>query len=171
MKQFKLFIILFLLFLIEGTIMPHLVPYQTGDHYEIVPAFVMVAVLMIAFFGNVRWGMRYAVLFGLLTDIVNTSVIGVYAFSMGLSLYITYLLSRWVNLNLMMTLALSVFGVLLLQTEVYLIYLMIGVTTQTMASFLIWRLPTTLGFNAVFALILFFPFRHFLTEMGTENIR
>jgi rod shape-determining protein MreD len=171
MKQFKLFLFLFLLFLIEGTIMPHLIPYQTGDHFELVPAFVMVAVLMIAFFANVHWGMRYAILFGLLMDIVNTSVIGVYAFSMGLSLYITYLLSRWVNLNLIMTLVLSIFGVLLLQTEVYLIYLMIGVTTQPTASFLIWRLPSTLGLNAAFALILFFPFRHFLIGMRTENMR
>lgn len=151
--------------------MPHVLPWQTGDHFEMVPAFVMVAVLLTAFFTNVHWGIRYAILFGLLNDIVNTSVIGVYAFSMGLALYITYLLSKWVNLNLMMALALSAFGVLLCQTEVYLIYLMIGVTAQPMTTFLIWRLPPTLAFNVIFTLILYFPFRHFLSGMDEEAVR
>ncbi|WP_238537522.1 rod shape-determining protein MreD [Sporolactobacillus vineae] len=167
----KLFFILFLLFLIEGTVLPHVLPLQTGDHFEIVPAFVMVAVLLIAFFANVRWGMRYAILFGLLNDIVNTSVIGVYAFSMGLSLYLTYLLSKWVNLNLMTALALSAFGVLLCQIEVYLIYLMIGVTTQPVTAFLIWRLPPTLVLNIIFTLIFYFPFWHFLSGMDEEDVR
>lgn len=171
MKQLKLFLILFLLFLIEGTIMPRLIPYQTGDHFEIVPAFVMVAVLLTAFFTNIRWGMRYAILFGLLNDIVNTSVIGVYAFSMGLAVYITYLLSRWVNLNMMMTLALSIFGVLLCQTEVYLIYMMIGVTAQPADTFLIWHLPPTLVLNAAFTVIIYYPFRRFLSGMVEDPIR
>lgn len=170
MKQFKLFILLFLAFLLEGTIMMYIFPYENWGHIQMIPNFLFVLLLMVAFFADQQWGISYAIIFGLLTDLVYTSVIGVYGFSMGLAVYVTYSLSRWVNMNVVMTLILTAFGVFFLQTEVYLIYVMIGLTHQSLNEFLQWRIPATLGLNAVFALIVYLPFRGFLTSIRETDV-
>ncbi|TGA99486.1 rod shape-determining protein MreD [Sporolactobacillus shoreae] len=170
MKQFKLFIFLFFTFMAEGTIMMHFIPYENWGHIQIVPDFLFVLLLMVAFFADEGWGMRYAIVFGLLTDLVYTSIIGVYAFSMGLAVYVTYSLSKWVNMNIVMTAVLSAFGVFFLQTEVYLIYLMIRLTDQPMNIFFQWRIPATIGLNIVFTLVVYFPFKRFLSGMKKTEL-
>lgn len=165
MKQLKLFIILFLLFLIQGTILTRLPIGTIWKSVQIVPDFLFVALLMISFFAGSSLAMRYAVFFGLLTDLVYTSVIGVYAFSMTLAVYLVSSAARWLNLNTMTVVLLAGLGVCLLQAEVYLIYLAIGLTAQPPLDFLRWRLPATFLLNAAFALVIYYPFHHFLQSM------
>ncbi|GGL41249.1 rod shape-determining protein MreD [Sporolactobacillus putidus] len=166
MKQLKLFIILFLLFLTQGTILTRL-PFGTiWKPVQIVPDFLFVALLMVSFFAGSKLGMRYAVFFGLLTDLIYTSVIGVYAFSMTLAVYLVSSAARWLNLNTATVMLLTGLGVCLLQAEVYVIYLTIGLTAQQPLDFLRWRLPATFLLNAVFALAIYHPFHRFLRSMA-----
>ncbi|RYL94684.1 rod shape-determining protein MreD [Sporolactobacillus sp. Y61] len=160
MKRFGLFLILFLLFVLEGTIFARFLPVGNAYQVQIVPAFVFVAILLMAFFGD--YAIRYAVLFGFLIDLVYTSTLGVYAFCMGLTVYLIHALSKWLSMNVATTLLLVAAGVCLLQTGVYVIYLMIGQTDQTLLSFFKFRLPGTVAVNVAFALIIYYPFRRFL---------
>lgn len=166
MKQLKLFIFLFLLYLIQGTILTRLPLETIWKPVQIVPDFLFVALLMVSFFASGRWAMRYAILFGFLIDLVYTSVIGVYAFSMTLAVYLVSAIAKWLNLNVVTVLLLTSLGICLLQTEVYVIYSVIGVTSQQPAAFLRWRIPATLLFNAVFTLLIYHPFHRFLHSMA-----
>ncbi|MDN3955512.1 rod shape-determining protein MreD [Sporolactobacillus laevolacticus] len=166
MKQIKVFIFLFLLFLIQGTVMP-LFPFSYAwGKAQIVPEFVLVALLMVAFFGSISWGLKYAVLFGFLIDIVYSSVLGVYAFSLAVAVYCAQIISRWVNMNAAMTMLLVVAGVCIMQCEVYVIYLMIGLTDQQPAFFFQWNLIPTVLLNVLFAAIIYYPFRRYLERIS-----
>ncbi|MCO7127948.1 rod shape-determining protein MreD [Sporolactobacillus shoreicorticis] len=166
MKQSKIFILLFLLFLIQGTVMP-LFPFnRVGTNIQIVPEFVFIVLLMLTFFGSPNWGLKYAVLFGFLTDIVYASVLGVYAFCLTLTVYLVYAISKWVNMNIAMTVLLTVAGVCMLEFGVYVVYLMIGVTDQQFDLFLQFRLLPTICLNAVFTMLIYYPFRRFFEKLS-----
>ncbi|MCI1881179.1 MAG: rod shape-determining protein MreD [Sporolactobacillus sp.] len=165
MKQMKLFGLLLLIFLVEGTIIPRLFNLADWGRLQAVPDFLLVTLLMVAFFADATSAVLYGILFGFLTDLVFTPVLGVYAFGMGFTVYLIYVLSKWLNTNAFVTTALSAVGVCLLQFQVYFIYLMIGVTDQQIGEFLQWRLPVTIGLNVCFAIVAYYPFRHFLSGM------
>lgn len=165
-KQIKLFLFLFALFIFEGTVMTVFSPDRIWDHVQLVPNFVMVAVLMVSFFCNRSLALRYAVFFGFLGDIVYTSVLGVYAFCMGFTVYLLASLSKLFNMNALAVMVASLLGVCLLQIEVYFIYHLIGVTNQTFWTFLAGHLPPTLVLNAAFTILIFYPFRRFLLGMA-----
>ncbi|GAY75135.1 rod shape-determining protein MreD [Sporolactobacillus inulinus] len=165
MKQSKVFILLFFLFIIQGTVIP-LIPLFHAWDIQWVPEFVFVAILMIAFFGSLSWGMRYALIFGFMTDIVYSSVLGVYAFSLTLTVYLMSMISRWVNLNLVITILLVAAGIVAMEFQVYVIYLMIGLTDQSLGVFFQARVPSTLVLNALFTLLIYYPFRRYLVKMS-----
>lgn len=170
MKRVKLFLILFLLFLLEGTIMPRLLAASSWwSPAQPVPNFLLVALLMISFFAGGSLAVGYAILFGFMTDLIYTSTLGVYAFCMGLAVYLIFSLSRWLTMNAAMTFLLIVAGVCLLQAEVYIIYLAIGQTAQPLQLFLQWRMPATAVLNAVFAMIIYYPFHRFLVNMNADR--
>jgi rod shape-determining protein MreD len=168
LKQSKVFILLFLLFLVQGTVMP-LVPisYAWGK-LQLVPEFTLVTLLMIAFFGSLSWGLKYAVLFGFLADIIYSSVLGVYAFSVTLTVYLIHGISKWVNMNVAMTVLLVSVGVCIMQIEAYVIYMMIGVTNQEPGFFFRSRLLPTVLLNGVFTLLIYYPLRRFLESISDE---
>ncbi|MET1247482.1 rod shape-determining protein MreD [Sporolactobacillus sp. STCC-11] len=168
MKQSKVFILLFLLFLVQGTVMP-LVPisYAWGK-LQIVPEFTFVTLLMIAFFGSLNWGLKYAVLFGFLADIIYSSVLGVYAFTVTLTVYLIHGISKWVNMNVAMTVLLVAVGVCIMQIQAYVIYMMIGVTNQEPGLFFRSRLLPTVLLNGIFTLLIYYPLRRFLESISDE---
>ncbi|RYL93878.1 rod shape-determining protein MreD [Sporolactobacillus sp. THM7-4] len=171
MRQLKLFLFLFLLFLFQGTVMVHFSLNNMWGKVQMVPDFLLVACLMVSFFADMKTGLQYAILFGFLIDLVYTSVIGVYAFSLGLAVYLVYSLSKFFNMNAATVLMLSLIGVFLLQTEVYVIYSVIGLIRQPLSGFLQWRLPATLALNGAFTLIIYYPFRSFLRKMSEFEVQ
>ncbi|MFT8391791.1 MAG: rod shape-determining protein MreD [Sporolactobacillus sp.] len=162
MKQFKLFMILFLTLLVQGTIMPRFLNTTSNSSVQMVPEFIFVFLLLTAVFGRVEWSIRYALIFGFLTDIIFTPVLGVYAFSMTLAVYLCTQVARWFNLTIVSALLISVLGVAIDQVIVYFIYLMIGVTDQEFLLFLSNHLLPTLILNAAFMVIAYYPFRLFI---------
>ncbi|WKB36837.1 rod shape-determining protein MreD [Terrilactibacillus sp. S3-3] len=166
MKQIKLFLFLFVLFIFEGTVMTVFSPGGIWDRVQLVPNFVMVLFLWFPFFITAVWHCAMLFFFfGLLGDIVYTSVLGVYAFCMGFTVYFIASLSKLFNMNVLVVLVAAILGVCLLQTEVYFIYHLIGVTNQTFLAFLVRHLPPTLILNAAFTILIYYPFRRFLIGM------
>ncbi|MFT8318289.1 MAG: rod shape-determining protein MreD [Sporolactobacillus sp.] len=162
MKQFKLFLLLFFILLFQGTVMPLILESRNLAHIQMVPEFLLIILLMTALFGHFSWGMRYALIFGLLIDMIFSQILGVHAFAMALSVYLTYQLSRWININIATTLLLTSAGVIVNQVIAYLIYQMIGLTDQNLLFFLYNHLLPTLLLNAAFSIILYYPVRRFM---------
>lgn len=167
MKQVKLFLILFLLFILQGTILTVFSPQWFGVKLAIVPHFVMVVVLLVGLFVNKGKGLRYGILFGFLIDMTYTSVLGVYAFCMGVTVYFLSYLAKVFHLNIFVVFLLTLLGVGLLEIEVYGVYSLIGLADEPFMAFLKNRLWMTALLNGVFALIFFFPLRRFMLSIET----
>lgn len=166
MKQFKLFLILFFTLLVQGTVMPLILGSRNLEQIQMVPEFLLVILLLTALFGRFSWSMRYALIFGLIVDVVFSQILGVHAFAMALSVYLTYRFSRWINLNIATALLLTSLGVVLNQMIVYLIYLMIGLTDQPTMFFLYSHLLPTVVLNAAFSLVFYYPIRQFMGSVS-----
>ncbi|WP_243646905.1 rod shape-determining protein MreD [Scopulibacillus darangshiensis] len=165
----KLFLILFLLFIVQGTVMTVFSPEWFGYHIPMIPHFIMVTVLFIAFFVNRGQALKYGIIFGFMIDLVYTTVLGVYAFCIGLTAYILSYLTKAFHMNIYVVLFVCMFGVSLLELEVYSIYSLIGMADQSFSNFVKWRLPPTAILNGVFAVIVFYPLRRFLETVETDS--
>lgn len=169
MKQTLLFLILFLLFILEGTVMQDFTPKLHGEYIPVVPHFVLVALLLMGLLQSRRKAMIYGIIFGLLTDIIYTDLIGVYAFTMTLTIYLISYLSKFFHTNLFVIFFIVLLGISLLEFQVYGIYLLLGKASLSIDTFVKWRLPPVYILNGAFIILLFYPFRKFLSEMETET--
>lgn len=170
MKQSLLFLILFFLFISEGTIMQVHTPMWHGAYLPIVPHFVFIAILLIGLLRSRTQALIYSLIFGLLTDIMYTDLIGVYLFTMTLSVYLISLLSKYFHMNLFVVFFTCLLGVSLLEFQVYGIYTLVGKSVQSIYEFINWRLPPIYILNGAFVLLLFYPFRKFLLSMEVESV-
>ncbi|RXI98402.1 rod shape-determining protein MreD [Anaerobacillus alkaliphilus] len=169
MQRFLLPFIIFLLFIIEGTIMQIITPERFGSDYIIIPRFAFVVVIIVAIFFGRTTGTVYALVLGLLQDVIYTHVLGVYMFSMA---FITYLLGfsfKVFQKNLFLLIITAVFGTILLDYLVYGIYSMIGITTILHNLFFYERLMPSLIVNTVFLIIFSFPLRKLLIFLQNKD--
>ncbi len=167
MKQVKLFLILFLLFILQGTIFTVFSPQWFGVDLAIVPHFVMVTILFIALYINKSYALRYGIIFGFLIDLIYTNVLGVYAFCIAVTVYFLSYLSKLFHLNIFVVFLLTIFGTGLLELEIYSIYSLIGLANEPIMHFLKNRLWMTALLNGIFAVIFFFPLRRFMLSVNT----
>lgn len=166
MRQLKLFLFLLVVFLFQGTVYTYLPVERAMEDVQVVPCFLLVSLLLIAFFIGGGIALRYAILFGFLVDLVYTPIIGAYAFSLALTVYLVHSFSRLFNKNLATVLMLVLIGVVLLQLFVYGIYTIISLIDQPFMDMLQRRLPATVMLNGVFTLIVYYPLRKFLRDLA-----
>lgn len=128
------------------------------------PKFVLIALIFLAFYGPKNYYVGYALLFGALTDIVYSEVIGIYLLAYPVVCYLVYLMRTVVQNNYIIALIISLVGVALVESFSYLINLVIRMTTIPMEVFIASRLLPTLLFNAVFLVIAMY----FLRKMAEK---
>src|SRR5690625_8018800 len=93
MKHLYLPLILFLMLNLEGVAIELLPNFLVNTSSLIVPPWVLVLLIFIAIFfddEDTYYSVLYAVVFGLLIDIVYTNVLDVYMFSYVIIIYIIY---------------------------------------------------------------------------------
>jgi rod shape-determining protein MreD len=152
---------MFLLFIIETTIVPWLVPIEW--YGRVVPHFAFIFVLYSALYTGRHAALVLGLSFGLLQDIVFYGhMLGVHTFAMGLCGYATGLLLERKRSPLL--LALSVIGLasLLYDSVVYLIYRAFRVTSETYSYVLMDSILPSLFLQLGFALAVYIPARKLL---------
>jgi rod shape-determining protein MreD len=169
-REVKLFFILFVLFLLQGTVMQVFSPAWFGWHFSAIPHFVLIAILLIGLFYDRTRAVWYGLTFGFLIDVVYTNVLGVYAFCIALTGYLFSLLSRIFHLYLVVVVLIGILAVACLEFEVYGIYGLIGKAPEPLDHFLQWRLVPTLVLNGAFLILIFYPFRRMLVSMRSHKI-
>lgn len=90
MIRYLLFLVLFIFFIFEGTVFQIIAPDMFGTPYTFVPRWVFAIIIFAGIYRGRATGTMYAVIFGVIYDVVFMSILGIYAFGMGL---IAYLLS------------------------------------------------------------------------------
>src|SRR5690625_4122041 len=97
MKRLYLPLILFLFIVLEGVALDLLPVQLLSAQTLIVPHWVFIILIFIVIFydkEDTYYSIVYAVIFGLLIDIVYTGILGIYMFSYGFGIYIIHELTR-----------------------------------------------------------------------------
>ncbi|MFC4022643.1 rod shape-determining protein MreD [Oceanobacillus longus] len=160
MKHLFFPLILFLLTILEGVALELLPSDLVMGNLMLVPHWVFAFLVYLAVFydkDHTYHSIVYALLFGLLIDVVYTGVLGVYMFSYGLATYIIHGLKKILHGNFYVLVLLGAVGVLLADLFIYLIYTSVGLADMVFEDYTFSRMIPTVLSNLVFILLLY-PF-------------
>lgn len=173
MKRLYLPLILFLFLVLEGVAL-ELLPSSLINNYSlIIPHWIFVILVFITIFYDLEdtyYSILYAVIFGLLIDVVYTGVLGVYMFSYAFSIYIIHELKRLVHANFYVTMIMGILGLAIADLSIHMIFKVVGIIDIFWVDYLIYRLLPTLLANLIF-LIIFYPIvKQRFIKWGSEQL-
>ncbi|WP_171038030.1 rod shape-determining protein MreD [Aquibacillus sediminis] len=171
MARIYLPLFLLLLLVIEGVALDFLPQRIFSEQWIIIPHWLLVFLLMIAVFydfENTYFSVLYAIIFGMLIDIVYTNVLGVYMFSYALVVYIIHGMKKLLHLNLFVVLLYTVIGISLADFFIFTVYLFIGADSISWEAYASTRLLPTLIANGLF-LFLIYPINRKLIQWSIER--
>ncbi|EFM09303.1 rod shape-determining protein MreD [Paenibacillus curdlanolyticus YK9] len=161
----RLVVLMFVLFLIEGTLVPWFMPEQlTG---RLIPHFTFVIVLYTALYGGRHKALVLGLVFGLLQDIVYYGhLLGIHSFSMGLLGYLTGLLLEKKRVTMMSALLVVTVCCLVYETVIYGVYLVFRFTRETYEYAMIDHILLSTFLQLGFALVVYVPVRRWVDRSG-----
>ncbi|MBU9721902.1 rod shape-determining protein MreD [Bacillus alkalicola] len=159
MRRYLLFIVLFILFIAEGTIYQVFAPDFRGSDYLFIPRWVFMIIIFAGIYRGRAIGTLHAVIFGVLYDIIFSSVLGIYTFAMGLIAYLFSIAHPFFQRNLVVSISMSIIAVMILEYFVYGFMLLLGYTTVLHEEFLYIRFIPTVIMNLVVIAVLAYPLR------------
>lgn len=173
MKRLYLPIILFLFLVLEGVALDLLPASLLNSHTLIVPHWVFVFLLFVTVFydqEDTYYAILYGIIFGLLIDVVYTSVLGIYMFSYTFIIYIIHELKRLIHANFYAVTILGIVGISGIDLSIYIIYKMVGLASMPWNDYFMFRLLPTMLANLIFLMILYPIIRKRLEKWGTEQL-
>ena len=97
MRKSILHILLFLFFLIEGTVIQYISPDFYGYNLVIIPRFVLVFIVFISIYKDQKYAMVLGLIFGVLYDLIYGYVFGVYMIGMIGTAYLSGWLTQFLH--------------------------------------------------------------------------
>ncbi|MET3697391.1 rod shape-determining protein MreD [Bacillus oleivorans] len=128
----------------------------------LVPRFLFCVLFFIVLFYSRSQGFIYAVVFGLIYDVVHTEVLGVYLTLFPLLCYLMDRLMKIFHHHLIIIIFVTLLGMTGLEFFVYELNVLLQVTDMNMESFVQQRLLPTIYMNGVFLFLFSFPLKKFL---------
>ncbi|WP_416151350.1 rod shape-determining protein MreD [Salipaludibacillus sp. HK11] len=157
--RYSTFIVLFILFIIEGTVYQVFAPDFYGVAYQLIPRWMFMLILVAGIYRGRGYGLLYGIIFGIFYDIIYSQVLGIYTFGMGLLAYLLCNPLPYIKKNIFVVILMVTFGVALLEYYVYGMMLLLGNTTLLHETFLSVRFIPTMIMNFVIIAALAFPLR------------
>ncbi len=168
MSMNRVLLLMLLLFLLEGTVMPWLIPEGYGS--RIIPHFVFVIVMYSALYGTRHRALLLGAGFGLLQDIIYYGhLIGANAFIMGLIGYFTGVWLERRRVTVMMAIAVIGFGCILYDTTLLYVYKVFRLSNASYAWALLEYILPSMFLQLVFALACYIPVRKIFESQHISN--
>ncbi len=168
MKRSMIWWIMLMLFLLEGSLLPWVIP--GGLQSQIAPHLVLIAVIFCGFFVGRHYAMAAGLLFGFMHDILYYGyMLGIYAFAAGLTGYGAGLFPNRHHWNVMHVLAATAGGLIFFDAVVYLLYTFFVINEESWTWLLLHRFLPSLAFNLLMALLLYVPIRTLLERVGSTS--
>lgn len=162
--------VLFVAFFLLESLFVELLPGEYFDSDQIfVPRILMIAILFLTIYGGKTHGIVYGFIFGLLFDVVYTEVIGIYLFMFPLIAYLTAMLMKVLQANILISTIVTVLGIILLELGVYELNFLIHITDMPFSMFAEHRLFPTAILNLAFTLVLAFPLKRHFEKWAEEH--
>jgi len=167
MSMNRIILIMLLLFVMEGSLLPWLIPSGYGG--RIIPHFVFVVVIFASMYSGRHRALMLGAGFGLLQDIVYYGhMLGPHTFMMGLIGYLAGILFERRRATLLMALSIVGMACLLYDTALYFIYRIFRITNETYAWAVLEYILPSLFLQVAFALTFYVPLRR-LFEAGLQG--
>jgi len=153
--------ILFISYILEGTVVQVFSTNAWEGSFYVLPRFVLVLLVFISLYIGRRRAFLLGVIFGLFFDIQYSDVIGVYAFSLAIIPYLSALAYQYFQLNVFLIILTVFFSVYIQECVIFYLYRLFGLADVPFH----WltHLPTA-AFNAFFAIVVYFPLTKYLEK-------
>jgi rod shape-determining protein MreD len=172
MQRYLLPVILYIVFLFEGTILPMIIPMSWQSRIGIAPHFAFIIILFIAIYVSRHWALAYGLGFGALQDIVYYGpMLGTYTFGMGLISYLIGMMALRSKPSMVMSIMLILIGNLLLDLLIFGIYRIFQITHLTIDYALTHHVLPSLLINLLFALVVYVPIRKLLDHIESTRVK
>ncbi|TCS79062.1 rod shape-determining protein MreD [Tepidibacillus fermentans] len=169
MQKFWTYSILFLLFILEGTVFQFLSVDYFYSLVTIVPHFVLVLIVFISIFQDRKKGLFIGLIFGFLYDVVYGKMIGINLMGMALvgyfSGWLTLYFQRSFPLYVMIE-TLTIFLFELYSFGTLRLFQLIDISLKW--AFIQVMIPTVIV-NGIFAILIFKPFQFLIEEEMIED--
>jgi rod shape-determining protein MreD len=172
MQRYLLPVILYVLFLFEGTVVPLMLPSSWQSRIDVTSHFTFIVILFIAIYVSRHWALAYGLAFGMLHDIVYYGpMLGTYAFAIGLISYLIGLLSFFSKANMLASMLLILLGNFLLESMVYGIYRVFQITHISIHFAMTYHILPSMLVNLLFAILIYVPIRKLLENISAARDR
>ncbi|WP_042199645.1 rod shape-determining protein MreD [Paenibacillus camerounensis] len=168
MRRSVLVLLLFLLFIVQGTLLPWLLP----DVWQmrIIPNLVFIVILFVTIYHHRHTALILGLSFGILHDVVFYGrILGAHSFAMGLSAYLIGLIFQIPRAPLPLMMSVVLLGSLLEDSILFSIYSVFNLNREPYNwALLNYMLPTML-FHFAIGLLLYIPVRRQLELIKKET--
>ncbi|TDF97638.1 rod shape-determining protein MreD [Paenibacillus piri] len=160
MKRNWLWLILTVLFILEGTLLQWIIPSVWQSKVYVAPHFILVIVLYIGLYVNRHTALVYGLIFGILQDIIYYSpMLGPISFAMGLSGYLAGLTNRRLYSNIVVSMLVIALGNLLFESIIFGLYRLFQITHLDLQWVFFHQMLPSMLINLLFALVVYVPVR------------
>lgn len=174
MRKYIIPLTCLLLLSMQGMAMSLLPASLVYSELLITPHWVLVYLFILTIFydkDDTYLSVWYGLIFGLLLDIVYTGVLGVYMITYTVVVYAIHGCNRWFHSNFLAVSLLTIVGISLADTMIYVIYSFIQVTSMSWADYGMLRLLPTLAANMIFFTLLYPVVKGPVSRWSEEIIR
>lgn len=159
MIRFALPAVMFILFVLEGTVFQIFAPDYRGADLTFVPRFMFILILLTGIFRGRSHGLFYAIIFGILYDIVYSPVLGIYTFGIGFITYIFSMSTSYVKRRLALVTLLAFAAVIGLEYYTYGMMSLLGITSLPHEAIFTTRFIPSFLMNGLAAALMVYPVR------------
>ncbi|ASA23766.1 rod shape-determining protein MreD [Paenibacillus donghaensis] len=167
MRRSVLILLLFLLFILQGTVLPWLIP----DIWQmrIIPNLVLVAILFVTVYHHRHTALLLGLSFGMLQDVVFYGrILGSHSFTMGLSAYLIGLIFQLPRAPLPLMMSVVLLGSLLADSMLFGIYTVFNLNQEPYSWALLNHMLPTMLVHFAIALLFYVPLRKQLELIKKE---
>lgn len=169
MKRRNINIILFLIFLIEGSIFRYLFPDITETGALVSPRFVLASIILISIFVDKKYALFLGLLFGLLYDLIYGGVLGLYTVGMAGIGYFSGWFIQFLHPTFLVFVLIEFIGLLAFELFIYsMLSLYQLVEMPIEQAFTHFMFPSVI-FNLLFAIIIYLPVNYLLARQGADD--
>ena len=169
MSRYWLIPILYVCFLLEGTLLQWLIPPHFKLNIGVSPHLMLVVLLYISMFLRRRWATGLGLIFGFLHDFIYYgSMIGPYAFGLSVTTYLAGLITARSKLTLFSTVAVMGFSFVLFEHFLYGAYYLFQVILYSYEWTMMHIMIPNVVFHLLLALILYIPMRYIIDRMKAK---
>lgn len=168
MNIHRIVLLMLAVFILEGALLPWIIPSSLAD--RIFPHLNFVLVMFAAIYSTRHYALGLGLGFGLLQDIMYYgNVIGIHFFFMGIIGYGVGILFERKRINVLIVISIIGIAYLLYDCAVYGTYLVFELVNGSFAWALLTYILPSLFFQLLFAIIVFIPARKMFEKLVQAN--